>query len=108
VGSNIEEDTKVGCTLMVGMECFPSTLLDPFVVMMAKHEGTLMKNWSSYAEPAKVVFQPNYWMDALIAKKYLDWVVVVSRKDNWAGVESCRSSYFCGSCAVCRISWYHH
>ena len=62
VGSNIEEDTKVGCTLMVGMECFSSTLLDPFVVMVAKHEGTLMKNWSSYAGPAKVVFQPNHWM----------------------------------------------
>ena len=33
-----------------------------------------MKNWSSYAGPAKVVFQPNHWIDTLIAKKYLDWV----------------------------------
>ena len=57
VGSNIEEDEKVGCTLMVSMECFSSTILDPFRVMTAKYEGNLAKEWSRYPGPARVCFQ---------------------------------------------------
>lgn len=41
VGSNIEEDEAVGCTLMVSMECFSSTILDPFIVMTA----SMMEIW---------------------------------------------------------------
>jgi hypothetical protein len=74
VGSNIEEDGKVGCTVMVSMEFFTSFLLAPFIVLQAQYEGNLMKQWSTYAGSAKVVFQPSHWMDTRIAIKYLDWL----------------------------------
>ena len=59
---------------MVSLGCFSSYLLDPFLVLTAKREGRLMKEWSTYDGPAKVVFQPSHWMDTIIAKKYLDWL----------------------------------
>ena len=36
VGSNIEEDEKAGCTVMVTMEFFSSTLVDPARVCVSK------------------------------------------------------------------------
>ena len=47
VGSNIEEDEKAGCTVMVSMEFFTSTLLCPFIVLEAKTEGCLARGWIS-------------------------------------------------------------
>ena len=43
VGSNIEEDEKAGCTVMVSMEFFTSTLLGPFIVLEAKPECRLAR-----------------------------------------------------------------
>ena len=45
VGSNIEEPQKEGCTVMMTMEFFTSTLVDAFIVLTAKHEGRLAKEW---------------------------------------------------------------
>ena len=33
VGSKIHEDSKIGCTVMVGMEFFSSEMLPPFIVL---------------------------------------------------------------------------
>ena len=74
VGSNIEEDEKAGCTVMVTMEFFTSTLVDPFIVLTAKQDGRLATQWDKYAGPARVVFQKNHWMDTPTAIKYLDWI----------------------------------
>ena len=59
---------------MVTMEFFTSALVGPFIVLTAKHKGHLSKQWENYQGRAKVTFQPNHWMDALVAKKYLNWL----------------------------------
>lgn len=74
VGSTVDADQKLGCTVMVTMEYFTSSLLPPFIVLEAKHEGALMKEWESYPGPGKVVFQPSHWVDWKIAVKYLNWL----------------------------------
>ena len=56
------------------MEFFTSTLLCPFIVLEAKTEGRLARQWGKYAGPAKDVFQPSHWMDRHIAKTYLQWL----------------------------------
>ena len=66
--------SKIGCTVMVGMEFFPSEMLPPFIVLTAKHEGTLAKEWNQYAGPARMCFQPKHWMDGPTARKVLDWL----------------------------------
>jgi hypothetical protein len=77
VGSKIHEDEKLGCTVMVGMEFFSSKMLPPFLVLTAKHEGNLAREWESYEGPARVCFQPKHWMDAYTAKKCLDWILTL-------------------------------
>jgi hypothetical protein len=73
IGSSNATDEKKGCTVAVSMEFFSSSLLPPFVVLDGAYEGRLKKQWDNH-QGALVTFQPNHWMDNVIAKQYLQWV----------------------------------
>ena len=38
------------------------------IVLEAKTEGRLAKQWEKYAGPAKAVFQPSHWINKHVAR----------------------------------------
>ena len=63
VGSNLAEDAKKGCTVMVACEMFQSEIIAPIVIMTGQPEGTLSWRFNSWHGPCKVTFHRKHWMD---------------------------------------------
>ena len=70
--STIEEDKKTGVTVMASMEFFHQPYWTHLLIVLeAKTEGRLAKQWEKYAGPAKAVVQPSHWINKHVARKYL-------------------------------------
>ena len=76
IGSNKNpSNDKAGCTVMMGMEMFSSSMVPPFLIFngepLSNPRAILAKMWLNYTGYSTVRFQPNHWMDTEAAIEYL-------------------------------------
>ena len=65
------------------------------IVLEAKTEGRLAKQWAKYAGPAKAVFQPSHWINKHVARNiFSGWKPCILAKKKRPYLGSLWASYF--------------